>query len=229
MIQVQATETALPLHLTVNKAGVGGVTGLVPTVAVRIVDSPPTGLYLDWADATFKSSGWTTKYQTMPEMERGHYERLLNVAALGLNPGTKLVSEYHVDDGGAVKGEDADLFLLSVSATAAAVAAVQTAVNSNATTLTAVASGVSSVQATVATLDTRTATMATDVAVAKTDIALARKYATNRVEVIGDPAVEYVYDDDGVTLLGTHALADDAGHPILPGAAGLPTRRGART
>lgn len=93
------TETALPLDLTVNQFSVGGVTGLVPTVAVRLA-ATGTPQYLDWASNTVKTSGWTTKYQNMTEIERGHYQQLLNISVLSLAVGVKLIAEYAAVVGG---------------------------------------------------------------------------------------------------------------------------------
>lgn len=106
MIIAQVSSTAVPLDLVLDQEGVGGVTGKAPTVAVR--DAATLTRYLDWADATFKTSGWTTKYGAMTEVERGIYRRLLDASALGLTPGFRASAEYHVDDGGSVIGEDAD-------------------------------------------------------------------------------------------------------------------------
>lgn len=106
MIEVDVTETGLALELVVTKLGVGGVTGLSPTVAVRKL--PSTTLYLDWGDLTFKSAGWATKYQTMVEVERGLYQQTLNVAGLALPADTKLTAEYNNAASGS-QGEDFDL------------------------------------------------------------------------------------------------------------------------
>lgn len=110
-LEVEVTETALPLELTVDKLGVGGVTGLSPTVAVR--NASTVNSYLDFSDLAFKTSGWTTKYASMSEVERGHYQRLLNVSALSLAVGFRLVAEYHADNGSGVIGDDLDLFLVT--------------------------------------------------------------------------------------------------------------------
>lgn len=110
-LEVEQLETALPLELTVDKLGLGGLTGLSPTVAVR--NASTVDSYLDFSDNTFKTSGWTTKYAPMSEVERGHYQRLLNVASLGLAVGFRLVAEYHADNGFGVVGDDLDLFLVT--------------------------------------------------------------------------------------------------------------------
>jgi hypothetical protein len=110
-LEVEQLETALPLELTVDKLGIGGVTGLLPTVAVR--NASTINSYLDFSDNVFKTTGWTTKYAAMSEVERGHYQRLLNVSALALVVGFRLVAEYHVDNSSGVVGDDLDLFLVT--------------------------------------------------------------------------------------------------------------------
>ena len=110
--QVAPAETALPLELNVSELGVGGLTGLSPTVAVRNISAGTPARYLDWSDGTFKTSGWTTKYSVLSEVERGTYQRTLNVAALSLAAGTKLSAEYHVDTVVAGLGDDAEVFEL---------------------------------------------------------------------------------------------------------------------
>jgi hypothetical protein len=111
VLEIEQSETALPLELTIVRQNTGGITGLSPTVAVR--NAATVNSYLDFADNTFKTVGWTTKYALMTEVERGHYLRLLNVAVLGLLVGAKLSFEYHFDDGGGFSGDDADLGLVT--------------------------------------------------------------------------------------------------------------------
>jgi hypothetical protein len=112
---VDDNNLAVPLEFTITQEGVGGVTGLTggnaPTVAIR--DGTTTDSYLDFADDTFKTSGWTTKFATLTEVERGHYNRVLDVNALGLNAGDALIAEFEVDDGGAVVGADHDIILIT--------------------------------------------------------------------------------------------------------------------
>jgi hypothetical protein len=107
--QVDPTETALPLALNVSELGLGGLTGLYPTVAVRNISVGLPAQYLDWDDGTFKSGGWGLKYAVMAEIERGNYQLLLDIAALGLAAGAKLSAEYHVDTR-AGSGDDAEVF-----------------------------------------------------------------------------------------------------------------------
>lgn len=103
MILAEPADTLVPLMLTVEEPGAGGVTGLVPTVAVRRTSD---GFYLDWDDNTFKSSGWVTKYGDMTEIERGHYYRNLNAAAALAVQGDRWAAEYHVSG-----GDDSDLIV----------------------------------------------------------------------------------------------------------------------
>src|SRR5438034_1152464 len=116
MIEVDRIDTALPLQLTVDKDGLGGVTGLSPTVALRQI--PTTNSYLDWNDMTFKTSGWTTKYKVMSEIENGNYQQMLDVSTLVVTVGDKLSAEYNVDDGGLIKGESSDVLVISELRTA---------------------------------------------------------------------------------------------------------------
>ena len=105
----ETTEAALPLTLTVDKEDVGGLTGLSPTVAVR--DGATTDSYLDWADDTFKTSGWVTRYQALSEVGGGHYQAILDVDALGLSAGDMLIAEYMVDEA-AAKGAAHDVVVI---------------------------------------------------------------------------------------------------------------------
>jgi hypothetical protein len=110
-IQAETNATTFPLELTVDQLGVGGVTGLAPTVALRLIEVG-TPKYLDWTSMTFKTAGWMVKYQPMTALERGHYQQLLNIEALELAAGDQLSAEYHVDNGAGVVGDDADLITL---------------------------------------------------------------------------------------------------------------------
>jgi hypothetical protein len=103
--------TRVPLTLTIDREGVGGISGLVPTVAIR--RGSTAGSYLDWGDNSFKTSGWTQKYATLTESERGTYDRNLDLAVVpGAPAGTVLIAEYHVDDGGEVQGDDHDVVVI---------------------------------------------------------------------------------------------------------------------
>lgn len=105
---VEQASSQVPLVLTVDQEGVGGVTGLSPTVALR--DATTLNSYLDFADGTFKTGAWTTKYQSLSEVERGHYQLLFDAGAVGaIAAGTILAAEYRVDNGAAIIGDDHDL------------------------------------------------------------------------------------------------------------------------
>lgn len=62
VIICERTESAAPVEIFIDRNG--GVTGLTVQVAVR--DGDTTNSYLDWNDLTFKTTGWTTQYQTVP-------------------------------------------------------------------------------------------------------------------------------------------------------------------
>ena len=109
-IQVDKALTSVPLFLTIEREGVGGVTGQSPTVALR--DATTLNRYLDFADDTFKTSGWTTKYAALDEIERGHYQKAIDPSALPIEPLDVLVAEYHVDDGSDVVGDASDLLIV---------------------------------------------------------------------------------------------------------------------
>jgi hypothetical protein len=110
-ILVKSDDSAVPLDLTIDKEGVGGVTGKAPTVAIR--DASTTTSYLDFNDNIFKTVGWTTKYSSMVEVERGHYQKTFNVSVLSLSEGDILVAEYHVDDGADVIGDALDIVVIT--------------------------------------------------------------------------------------------------------------------
>lgn len=110
-ISINQAQTAVPLFLTLTRAGAGGITGKSPTVALR--DGSTLDSYLDFNDSTFKTVGWTTKYETLDEIERGHYQKSIDISALGLSANDVLVAEYHVDDSGDVVGDAADLLLIA--------------------------------------------------------------------------------------------------------------------
>ncbi len=93
MLLTDLTNTALALVLTVASGGTG-VTGL--SITVRLRDGETTNSYLDFADNTFKTSGWTTQDAALSEIGDGHYQRTLDVSAIvGLAIGDSLVAEYH--------------------------------------------------------------------------------------------------------------------------------------
>lgn len=111
MLIYEKSRTQAPFNLTLDQEGAGGLTGKTPTLAFR--DATTTDSYLDWGDSTFKTSGWAIKYLPMTEVERGHYTSLISLSAIaGIVVGSVISAEYHVDDGGAVKGEDQETLLV---------------------------------------------------------------------------------------------------------------------
>jgi len=111
--EVTKSDTALQLILVVDREGVGGVAGVSPLPTVALRDPTVSGSYYDWSDGTFKTSGWTLRLGPMVDLGGGHYGRSLSVAAFPLAAGASFVAEYKVDDGGAIKGVDSELFLIS--------------------------------------------------------------------------------------------------------------------
>lgn len=97
----------IPLFLSVAKAGTGGVAGLSPTVRFRRASD---GFYLDFADDTFKGSGWTTQSASMTDLGGGHYQRLLDLSAVGVVPTSVYIAEYAVDDGGDINSIANDVY-----------------------------------------------------------------------------------------------------------------------
>jgi len=110
----ESSDTSIPLNLTLEQEGVGGITGKSPTVALR--DGSTSSSYFDWADGLFKTSGWTMKNAVMAEVGNGHYIYILNAAVAGtIIPGLVLVAEFHVDDGSSVIGVDHDTIRIVAS------------------------------------------------------------------------------------------------------------------
>jgi hypothetical protein len=106
---VEVTNAAVPLDVTIVKEG--AVLGGAPTVAVR--DGATSNSYLDWSDLNFKTSGWTLKYAGLVEVERGHYQRLLDLSSIpGLAAGGALIAEFAIADGGHT-WTDHDVLLLT--------------------------------------------------------------------------------------------------------------------
>jgi len=114
LLIAEVADTAIPLNLTLNRAGSGGITGKSPIVRIR--DASTTNSYLDFADNTFKIAGWITQDGSLTEIQRGHYQRLFNASLVGsLSAGDVLALEYHVNDGSDVVGDDHDLLHLVAS------------------------------------------------------------------------------------------------------------------
>jgi hypothetical protein len=86
-------ELNVPLHARYLVSGLP-VTGL--TIRVQVRDTK-TGYYLDFADNTFKSSGWTQKQQTLPDIGNGQYQYLWN-ASLSVIDSAIIAAEYEVVD-----------------------------------------------------------------------------------------------------------------------------------
>jgi len=100
-LQIEATETALPLTYTVGNA-TGGVTGLTVLAAVR--QGATVNSWLDFADSTFKTSGWTTRQTAVAEVDAsnapGVYRAVLNASAVvGVSSGDFWVVEYDASGG----------------------------------------------------------------------------------------------------------------------------------
>lgn len=111
MLLVERSNTGVPLAVTIDREGTGGVTGLVPTVALR--NARTVNSYLDFGDGTFKTSGWATKYATMTEIERGHYQRLVDFSSIpAIVSGFVASAEFHVDNGVGILGDDHDLIFV---------------------------------------------------------------------------------------------------------------------
>jgi len=100
LIIAEISDTTASLDLSVDREGVGGVTGLTPTVAVRNANTANS--YLDFSDSAFKTSGWTTKYQSMTEVERGHYRLTLDIDSLTVSAGDNFIVEYRVNESGII-------------------------------------------------------------------------------------------------------------------------------
>jgi len=118
-LEADYTDTSFPLELSINLQNVGGVSGLSPTVAIRL--SPTTNSYLDWSDSIFKTSGWVVKNQPMTDVSLtggtpGVYQQILNVAALGfttLSPlPQKIIAEY-TSTGSGTGGLTSDTIIVS--------------------------------------------------------------------------------------------------------------------
>lgn len=97
------TATAVAVELAASSVGTGGLTGLSPVYRLR---RKSDGFYLDFADSTFKSSGWTTKEKAMAEnaAHAGIYSDSLNPTALNLADGFVGIIEYRVPGANAFIG-----------------------------------------------------------------------------------------------------------------------------
>jgi hypothetical protein len=113
---VTAPDATVPLDLTIQQEGAGGVTG--QDAFVRVRDGSTTDSFLDWADNTFKVVGWTEQFRLLDEVGRGHYTTELDLAVIGAVVGNAFVAEYTVDDGGDVVGDAHDIILVGQQALA---------------------------------------------------------------------------------------------------------------
>lgn len=66
-IQAERTDTNVPITLVESR----GTTGL--TVSVRVRDGATIDSYLDFSDATFKTSGWTSQTSSLSDIGDGFY------------------------------------------------------------------------------------------------------------------------------------------------------------
>ena len=102
------TATNVPLEITVDQGG--GISGLLVTVMIR--DSDNSSSYLDFADNTFKTSGWTQRERALSDLTGGFYHTTINVAAItNLPAGGNLVASYNIS--GAVAGITSEILHIS--------------------------------------------------------------------------------------------------------------------
>lgn len=96
-ITAERTDSALPLSVSVTRNS-GGVTGLTGTVQIRKAGT--INDYLDFADLTFKTVGWTTKSVALTEVGGGFYALVggVNIAGITNLPSGRvhLVAEYRM-------------------------------------------------------------------------------------------------------------------------------------
>jgi hypothetical protein len=112
--EIDYNNPAFALQLLVNLINTGGVDGLSPTVAIRLL--PSTNLYLDWTTLTFKVAGWGVKFEPMVDVGNGIYQAILNVAGLGFTPLSglpqNLSAEYNLP-ASPLGGEGQDFLVIS--------------------------------------------------------------------------------------------------------------------
>ena len=111
---VTSPDLTVPLELTIEQEGVGGVTGQLPSVRVR--DGATVNSFLDWGDNTFKSAGWAERDHLLTEVGDGHYNASLDLDAIGSVVGNIFIAQYTVNDGGDVIGDAHDVVLVGVQA-----------------------------------------------------------------------------------------------------------------
>lgn len=91
-IYSDGTESALPFSIAISSGG--GVTGL--TVVASIRNTSTTNSYLDFNDATFKTTGWTNKTAAMSEVGGGVYTSTVDIASITNLPSVDLTVEFDI-------------------------------------------------------------------------------------------------------------------------------------
>ena len=179
--------TACPLVVTV--AGTS-VTGLSLVVAIR--DSATLNSYLDFADSTFKTAGWTTREAALQEVGAGTYQRLFNASATNLPSTSKsVVAEYRILTVPAsgvsevIELEDTDLSG-DIAALTAAVASNTVAIGGIATDVDAVQLGVGVLQTQVTNIDGDIATVDAHVLAQSASIAAVTADVAGVLAAVGD-------------------------------------------
>jgi hypothetical protein len=119
---VTAPDATIPLELTIEQEGVGGVTGQLPSVRIR--DASTTNSFLDWNDNTFKTVGWTELDHLLNEVGDGHYTEVLSLSAINAVVGNIFVAQYTLNGGGFLVGDAHDVILVGQQALAAMAQAV---------------------------------------------------------------------------------------------------------
>jgi hypothetical protein len=95
MLFAEHSDTAYSLILALSDGILGPATGLFPTVRIR--DGATSDSYLDFDDATFKTSGWVQIDAVLSEIGGGHYEYALNIAGItDIVSRSSVVAEYHL-------------------------------------------------------------------------------------------------------------------------------------
>lgn len=115
MLIFEKEQTEAPFVLTIDQEGVGGLTGLSPTIAFR--DATTLNSYLDFDDFTFKTTGIITQYVQLDEVGRGHYTYSLDPSSIsGISIGTTLVAEYRLNESGLIADtHETALFVESIT------------------------------------------------------------------------------------------------------------------
>lgn len=111
----ELTSTAFPLTLSILKdsaSGAQGVTGQLPVVSLR--DASSTNRYLDFADNTLKTLGWTQKTKVLTEVGGGYYKTTIDIPAIvpAIPQNSLFVAEYSVNNGSDIVGVGHDVLLM---------------------------------------------------------------------------------------------------------------------